>query len=65
MTRVDDTRKIEDIQRVARTLNVNRLSLDEYLGNGGIYPREVIDDWETAGFASLCELAGIKDKQNA
>ena len=58
-----DPDKIADIQRVARMLNSNQLSLQEYMENGGKYSREIIDDCETGGFANLCELAGVKIKK--
>ena len=58
-----DHDKIADIQRVARMLNSNQLSLQEYMENGGKYSREIIDDCETGGFANLCELAGVRIKQ--
>ena len=57
-----DPDKIADIQRVARMLNINQLSLQEYMENGGKYSREIIDDCETGGFANLCELAGVRIK---
>lgn len=46
MQNVPDNELITDIQRVARSLNTNKLSLNAYLNNGGKYPREVIDDPE-------------------
>ena len=58
-----DNDKIADIQRVARMLNCNQLSLEEYLKNGGKYSREIIDDCESGGFANICELAGVKTRQ--
>ena len=58
-----DHDKIADIQRVARMLNSNQLSLQEYLENGGKYSREIVNDCETGGFANLCELAGVKIKK--
>ena len=57
-----DNDKIADIQRVARMLNCNQLSLEEYLKNGGKYSREIIDDCDSGGFANICELAGVKTK---
>ena len=57
-----DHDKIADIQRVARMLNYNRLSLEEYLKNGGKYSSEIIDDCESGGFANICELAGVKTR---
>ena len=48
--------------RVARMLNYNRLSLEEYLKNGGKYSREIIDDCDSGGFANICELAGVKTR---
>ena len=58
-----DHDKIADIQRVARMLNSNQLSLQEYLENGGKYSREIVDDCETGGFSNLSELAGVKIKK--
>ena len=46
MIEVSDDAKIIDIQRVAHMLNCNRISLEEYLNNGGHYSREIIDDIE-------------------
>ena len=60
MQNVTDNELIADIQRVARCLNTNKLSLNDYLNNGGKYPREIIDDSEWGSFGSRCELAGIK-----
>lgn len=62
MIEVSDKEKIIDIQRVARLLNSNQLSLEEYLNNDGIFSRELIDDVESGCFSNLCELAGIKVK---
>ena len=39
MIEVSDDAKIIDIQRVAHMLNCNRISLEEYLNNGGHYSR--------------------------
>ena len=60
MLEVSDMEIIQDIQRVARTLNTNKLSIDDYLNNGGKYPREIVDDPEWGSFGCRCELAGIK-----
>lgn len=60
MQNVTDNEIILDIQRVARRLNTNKLSLNDYLNNGGKYSGEVIDDPEWGSFGSRCELAGIK-----
>lgn len=60
MQNVSDNELITDILRVARCLNTNRLSLNDYLNNGGQYPREIIDDPEWGSFVSRCELVGIK-----
>ena len=53
---------IKDIQRIACFLNTNKLSLREYIENGGKYSESIIDDHELGGFANKCELAGIKPK---
>lgn len=57
---ITDNEKITDIQRVAHLLNSNRLSLEEYISNGGKYSAEIIDDEDSGGFSNLCALAGIK-----
>lgn len=62
MENVTDDMKITDIQRVAHLLNTSRLSLEEYVGNGGKYSADVIDDEDSGGFSNLCALAGIKRK---
>lgn len=62
MERITDDMMIADIQRVARLLNTNTISLDEYLKNGGKYSAEIIDDEECGGFANKCELGGLKAK---
>ena len=57
-----DDEKIADIQKVARLLNTNVLSLEEYLENGGKFPREIIDNCDEGSFGNFCTLAGIKTK---
>ncbi len=53
---------IADIQRIARELNTNKLSLDEYINNGGKIAKDILSDDEQGGFANFCELAGVKAK---
>lgn len=57
---VTDDDIILDIQRIARQLNSNTLSEEQYARNGGKYPLELI--CEFGGFHSRCELAGLKVK---
>jgi len=57
---VTDDEMISDIQRVARLLNTNQLSLNEYIDNGGKYSVDIIDDLDSGGFANKCSIAGIK-----
>ena len=57
---VTDDDIIFDIQRVARRLNSNALSAEQYCQNGGKYPLALIG--ELGGFHSRCELAGLKAK---
>ena len=60
MEKVSDMEMIQDIQRIAHELNTNSLSLSEYLNHGGKYSAELIDDYDTGGFANKCSIAGIK-----
>lgn len=62
MQKISDDEMIKDIQRIACFLNTNKLSLREYIENGGKYSESIIDDHELGGFANKCELAGIKSK---
>ena len=45
---------------LASVINVYRTAIDDYLNNGGKYPREIVDDPEWGSFGCRCELAGIK-----
>ena len=60
---ITDDEMIADIQRVARSLNTSRLSLEEFLDNGGKYSADVIDDVDCGGFSNKCALAGMKVKK--
>lgn len=62
MLEISDNEIITDIKRVASLLNTNTLSLSDYLGNGGKYSKEIVNDIEGSSFANKCELAGIKVK---
>lgn len=62
MEKVTDDMMIADIQRAAHLLNTNRISLEEYLQNGGKYSAENIDDDEWGGFANKCAIGGLKVK---
>lgn len=57
-----DDMMIADIQRVARLLNTNSISLNEYLLNGGKYSEELIDDEDCGGFSNKCAIGGLKVK---
>ena len=50
---------IDDISRVAHSLNKNAMSFDEYIEDGGKYGCDVFGA-EDGSFAAFCELAGIK-----
>ena len=62
MINITDDSMIADIQRVARLNNTNQLSLKEYIDNGGKYSANIIDDYDSGGFANKCSIAGIKVK---
>lgn len=62
MVNITDDEMIADIQRVARLMNTNQLSLQEYIDNGGKYGVNIIDDYDSGGFANKCCIAGIKVK---
>lgn len=62
MVNITDNSMIADIQRVARLNNTNQLSLKEYIDNGGKYSANIIDDYDSGGFANKCSIAGIKVK---
>lgn len=57
---VTDSDIVLDIQKIARQLNTNTLSEEQYCQNGGKYPIELINEF--GGFNSRCELAGLKSK---
>ncbi len=62
MEKITDNMMISDIQKVARTLNTNTISLQEYLQNGGKYSADIIDDESCGGFANKCSIGGLKVK---
>lgn len=51
-----------DIQKIARRLNTNCLSYEEYIENGGMYHFENNEELqnEIGSFSNAVELAGLK-----
>ena len=62
MVNITDDEMIADIQRIAQLMNTNQLSLKEYIDNGGRYSENIINDYDSGGFANKCCIAGIKVK---